>query len=169
MKNKFKILVILFLLVLSFNKIDALEKINEVRLTSSINSISEGVLPNSYTITTTTPHVSIVDDNIYWMYWCKKCTAWLGFGKETPTAVDDGITHYGMRVSMHLDSEYELDDDVRIILNGNDITNFGHTMKNNVGSGVFIDFGTSISPCIIRPVDSAGDYIYMILPIRMKD
>ncbi len=34
---------------------------------------------------------------------------------------------------------------------------------------VFIDFGTSISPCIIRPVDSAGDYIYMILPIRMKD
>lgn len=34
---------------------------------------------------------------------------------------------------------------------------------------VFIDFGTSVSPCIIRPVDSAGDYIYMILPIRMKD
>lgn len=33
---------------------------------------------------------------------------------------------------------------------------------------VFIDFGTSISPCIIRPVDS-GDYVYMILPIRMKD
>ena len=34
---------------------------------------------------------------------------------------------------------------------------------------VFIDFGTSISPCIVRPVDSAGDYIYMILPIRMKE
>ena len=34
---------------------------------------------------------------------------------------------------------------------------------------VFIDFGTSVSPCIIRPVDSAGDYIYMIVPIRMKD
>ena len=33
---------------------------------------------------------------------------------------------------------------------------------------VFIDFGTSISPCIIRPVDN-GDYIYMILPIKMKD
>lgn len=33
---------------------------------------------------------------------------------------------------------------------------------------VFIDFGTSISPCIIRPVDD-GDYIYMILPIRLKD
>lgn len=33
---------------------------------------------------------------------------------------------------------------------------------------VFIDFGTNISPCIIRPVDE-GDYIYMILPIRLKD
>lgn len=33
---------------------------------------------------------------------------------------------------------------------------------------VFIDFGTSISPCIIRPVDD-GDYVYMILPIRMKE
>ncbi len=33
---------------------------------------------------------------------------------------------------------------------------------------VLIDFGTSISPCIIRPVDNS-DYIYMILPIRMKE
>ena len=34
---------------------------------------------------------------------------------------------------------------------------------------VFIDFGTSISPCIIRPVEEGGDYIYMILPIRMTE
>lgn len=34
---------------------------------------------------------------------------------------------------------------------------------------VFIDFGTSISPCIIRPVEEGGDYVYMILPIRMKE
>ena len=33
---------------------------------------------------------------------------------------------------------------------------------------IFIDFGTSISPSIIRPVDE-GNYIYMILPIRMKE
>ena len=33
---------------------------------------------------------------------------------------------------------------------------------------IFVDFGTSISPCIIKPVDD-GDYIYMILPIRLKD
>lgn len=33
---------------------------------------------------------------------------------------------------------------------------------------IFINFGTSISPCIIKPVEE-GDYTYMILPIRMKE
>ena len=33
---------------------------------------------------------------------------------------------------------------------------------------VFVDFGSSISPCIIRPV-AEGDYTYMILPIRLKE
>lgn len=35
---------------------------------------------------------------------------------------------------------------------------------------VFIQFGTSISPCVIKPIDEKNDeYTYMILPIRMKD
>ena len=33
---------------------------------------------------------------------------------------------------------------------------------------VYIEFGTNRSPCIIRPVED-GDYIYMILPIKMKE
>lgn len=33
---------------------------------------------------------------------------------------------------------------------------------------VFVDFGTNISPCVIRPIDE-GDYTYMILPIRLKE
>ena len=33
---------------------------------------------------------------------------------------------------------------------------------------VFIDFGTNISPCIIRPIENE-DYIYMILPIRLSE
>ena len=33
---------------------------------------------------------------------------------------------------------------------------------------IFVDFGTSISPCIIRPIEE-GDYVYMILPIRIKE
>ena len=33
---------------------------------------------------------------------------------------------------------------------------------------IYVDFGTSISPCVIRPVDD-GEYTYMILPIKLKD
>lgn len=33
---------------------------------------------------------------------------------------------------------------------------------------VFLEFGTNKSPCIIKPIEN-GDYIYMILPIKMKD
>ena len=35
---------------------------------------------------------------------------------------------------------------------------------------IFIEFGSNISPCIIKPVEeTAQDYIYMILPIRIKE
>lgn len=33
---------------------------------------------------------------------------------------------------------------------------------------IFIEFGTNISPCIIRPIEN-DEYKYMILPIRMKE
>ena len=33
---------------------------------------------------------------------------------------------------------------------------------------VFIDFGTNISPCVIRPIENE-DYVYMILPIRLSE
>ena len=33
---------------------------------------------------------------------------------------------------------------------------------------VYLEFGTNRSPCIIKPV-ADGNYIYMILPIKMKD
>ena len=33
---------------------------------------------------------------------------------------------------------------------------------------VYIDFGTSISPSVIRSIEDDGDYQYMILPVRLK-
>ena len=33
---------------------------------------------------------------------------------------------------------------------------------------IYVDFGSNISPCVIRPIED-GDYTYMILPIRLKD
>ena len=35
---------------------------------------------------------------------------------------------------------------------------------------VFIEFGSNISPCIIKPIEeTAQEYVYMILPIRIKE
>ena len=34
---------------------------------------------------------------------------------------------------------------------------------------IFIEFGTSISPCVIKPVEIEKEYTYMILPIRMRE
>ena len=35
---------------------------------------------------------------------------------------------------------------------------------------IYIQFGTSISPCVIKPIDeTTKNYTYMILPIRMKE
>ena len=33
---------------------------------------------------------------------------------------------------------------------------------------VFIEFGSSISPCLVKSVEN-NDYVYMILPIRLKE
>lgn len=45
---------------------------------------------------------------------------------------------------------------------------FLDALKTIEDEEIFVDFGSSISPCIIRPVDK-GDYTYMILPIRLKE
>ena len=34
---------------------------------------------------------------------------------------------------------------------------------------IFVEFGSSISPCIIRPVDEDDSYLYMILPIKIQE
>ena len=33
---------------------------------------------------------------------------------------------------------------------------------------VYVEFGTNISPCLVKPVEN-NEYVYMILPIRLKD
>ena len=46
---------------------------------------------------------------------------------------------------------------------------FLDVFRNIDDEDVFIDFGTSISPCIIKSVEDDGDYQYMILPVRLKN
>ena len=48
---------------------------------------------------------------------------------------------------------------------------FLDALRNIDDEEIYIDLGTSISPCIIRPVEETidGNYTYMILPIKITD
>lgn len=45
---------------------------------------------------------------------------------------------------------------------------FLDVFRNIDDEEVYIDFGTSISPSVIRSIEDDGDYKYMILPVRLK-
>ena len=45
---------------------------------------------------------------------------------------------------------------------------FLDTLKSIDDEEVYVEFGTSISPCLIKSVEN-NDYVYMILPIRLKE
>ena len=45
---------------------------------------------------------------------------------------------------------------------------FLDVLRNIDDEEVYIDFGTSISPSVIRSIEDDGDYQYMILPVRLK-
>ena len=113
--------------------------INEIHITSSTTSVSPGVLP-PYTASTTTPHVIEVSD-FDWAYWVEGYTFWWSFNDETPIAVEDGITHYGLDMYVRLEEGYALSDDPTIYFNGVDVTHVGHTKKDVFRIG--IDLGTA--------------------------
>lgn len=45
---------------------------------------------------------------------------------------------------------------------------FLDVFRNIDDEEVYIDFGTNISPSVIRSIEDDGDYQYMILPVRLK-
>jgi len=45
---------------------------------------------------------------------------------------------------------------------------FLDALKNIEDEEIYIDFGSNISPAVIRPIVS-DSYTYMILPIKLKD
>ncbi len=45
---------------------------------------------------------------------------------------------------------------------------FLDSLKSIDDEEVYVEFGTSISPCLIKSVEN-NDYVYMILPIRLKE
>ena len=45
---------------------------------------------------------------------------------------------------------------------------FLDSLKSIDDEEIYVEFGTSISPCLIKSTENK-DYVYMILPIRLKE
>ena len=118
--------------------------LNEIRITSETTSVQAGVLP-AFTTTTTTEHASIeaYGGNTIWVRWPSGAGSWHGFGNDTEAAFNDGITHYGMRLRVGLDSGYQFSEDTKIYFNDVDVTSSGHTSMSltSWGGYVYIDLG----------------------------
>lgn len=152
-KKLFSLLMIIvilfynFLTPVSMIKVYATTVMNEINIISSTTSVSPGVLPE-FTASSNTEHVASIDEygtNTQWSKWGQGFSSWSSFGAETPTAVDDGKTHYGLLIAVNLDSGYEFDENTTIYFNGSDVTNLGHTELSvmNWGGYIHIDLGTA--------------------------
>ena len=124
-------------------------KLSEIRLTSSTSSVQPGSLP-AYSITSSTAAVQSISEyssyGTFWAVWSQNDTAWRGCNAQTPAvAVNDGITHYAMRVQVNLKSDYAFDEETKIYFNGTDITSLGHTEIDvfSWGGNIYIDLGTA--------------------------
>ena len=124
-------------------------KLSEIRLTSSTSSVQPGSLPE-YSITSSTAAVQSISEyssyGTYWAVWSQNDTAWRGCNAQNPAvAVNDGITHYAMRVQVNLKSDYAFDEETKIYFNGTDITSLGHTGIDafSWGGNIYIDLGTA--------------------------
>jgi uncharacterized repeat protein (TIGR02543 family) len=121
--------------------------LDEIRLTSSTTSVSAGTLP-PFSVSTTTAHVAFIKNygsNTNWVYWGPGQVVWHGFGGETPTAIEDGITHYGMNVAVNLEAGFEFSNSAKIYFNGTEVTSVGYTEIDAMpwGAYVTIDLGTA--------------------------
>ena len=119
--------------------------VDEIRINSSTTSVMEGAL-GSFVATSDTEHVSGIEayeDNTSWVKWPSGYSNWNGFGANDPVAVNDGETHYGLRVCVNLESGYEFSDNPTIYFNGVNYTNEGHSQVSKMGFGgyVYIDLG----------------------------
>ena len=105
-------------------EVHATTVLDEIRLTSSTASVEAGTLPE-FSVTSTTEHVSSIDSygsNTKWNYRGQHDQTWKGFGTNTPTAVEDGTTHYGLTVSVNLENGYVLNENTKIYFNDVDVT-----------------------------------------------
>ena len=118
--------------------------ITELNITSPLTEVYAGTLL-SFGASTATEHVSVEDygSNTIWVYWPENGDSWHAFGGETPTAVDDGVTRYGVRLKLDTDEDYEIAESPSVIFNTANITESQYTVFNKYdwGGYLFIDLG----------------------------
>lgn len=128
--------------------VHATTEISEIRLTSSTTSVQSGVLPE-FSVSTTTQHVTSIDSygsNTNWNYRGPHDQVWKGFGNNEPTAVEDGVTHYGLNICVNIEEGYALGENTKIYFNDVDVTSNGYTkigIQYSWGGRLVVDLGTA--------------------------
>ena len=67
-----------------------------------------------------------------------------------------------------MEKEVEVKEKKHIKIAGFNPKYFLDSLKVIDDEEVFVEFGSNISPCLIKSTES-NDYVYMILPIRIKE
>ncbi len=131
----------------------ATEQINEIHISSHAESAQVGkLLP--FDVVADPGYISAEDygSNTSWSHWEEGVdNAWHGFGDEEPTAVQDGKTHYALRVLVTADEGYVFSDNPTILFTkgdsegSEDYTNRGYSTftpnEGNTDGYVYIDLG----------------------------
>ena len=106
-----------------YAKWEAANSINEIRLARDFQygTVPVGTLP-SFNPRTTTESISM-GTGADWVYFINATSMWSGFSDNTPVAYNDGSTKYGYRFQVKTNSGYQLASDLKVIYNGEDVTN----------------------------------------------
>lgn len=137
------------------SKVHAKTALSEIRLTGETVSVQPGDLPEfTVSLETGNDHIQSIypyGSNTSWAYKSSAGSAWRGFGVNTPTATDDGLTHYGLYVTCTFEDGYEFDQNTKIYYNGvlvykgvDDPANQGFSGINQLNNiSLCIDLGTA--------------------------
>ena len=136
----------------------AAEQIDEIHISSHAESAQAGRLM-SFDAVADPDYITAEDygSNTNWSYWEEGVdNAWHGFGSEEPTAVQDGKTHYALRILVTADEGYVFSDNPNIFFTkgdsevGEDYTNRGYSTftpnEGNTNGYVYIDLGYAAEP-----------------------
>ena len=126
------------------SKVYAATMIDRIDIESTTTSVEAGALP-SFDATTATEHATIeaYGSNTCWHKWKDGASSWSGFGSDYEMAVNDGKTHYGLRIHVNISDDYQFSDSAKVYFNDEDVTTKGHTeiKKYSWGGYVIIDLG----------------------------